>query len=185
MPRTCKTHPPALKAKVALEAIKAQRRTTEIAQAYGVHPNLVKSWKRLLVELLAEILTPQTAPSLPVADREKEGLYRQIGFSRELVGQLDFEANGRFQHPRISASCWTCRAPATTTRQRQSLPSTSGSCVSTTNSFGTPYFAADAWPRGRAARHQSQTRATANALDGHRSALTQTGAALLHLRPFP
>ena len=43
MPRTRKNHPPALKAKVAVEAIKAQRTTTEIAQLYGVHPNLVGS----------------------------------------------------------------------------------------------------------------------------------------------
>ena len=96
MPRTRKTHPPALKAKVALEAIKAQRTTTEIAQAYGVHPNLVTSWKKLLLEVLPEIFTPQTAPSRPVADREKEELYRQIGqmkvemdFLKKTVGQLD------------------------------------------------------------------------------------------------
>lgn len=79
MPRTRKHHPPALKAKVALEAIKAQRTTSEIAQIYGVHPNLVAAWKKLALELLPEIFTPQTAQARPAADREKEELYRQIG----------------------------------------------------------------------------------------------------------
>ena len=88
MPRTRKTHPPALKAKVALEAIKAQRTTTEIAQAYGVHPNLVTSWKKLLLEVLPEIFTPQTAPSRPVADREKEERIREA-CRRNVVRSVD------------------------------------------------------------------------------------------------
>ena len=41
MPRTRKNHPPSLKAKVALEAIKAHRTTVEIAQMFGVHPTQV------------------------------------------------------------------------------------------------------------------------------------------------
>src|ERR671929_111665 len=36
MPRTRKSHPPSLKAKVAIEAIKAHKTTTQIAQIYGV-----------------------------------------------------------------------------------------------------------------------------------------------------
>lgn len=96
MPRTRKNHPPALKAKVAVEAIKAQRTTTEIAQVYGVHPNLVGSWKKLALELLPELFTPQTATSHPAVDDEKQELYRQIGqmkvemdFLKKTVGQLD------------------------------------------------------------------------------------------------
>lgn len=95
MPRTRKTHPPALKAKVALEAIKAQRTTTEIAQIYGVHPNVVTAWKKLLLDVLPEIFMPQNAPARPVVDQEKEELYRQIGqmkvemdFLKKTVGQL-------------------------------------------------------------------------------------------------
>ena len=38
MPKTRKSHPPSLKAKVAVEAIKAHRTTTQIAQMFGVHP---------------------------------------------------------------------------------------------------------------------------------------------------
>ncbi len=96
MPRTRKNHPPALKAKVAVEAIKAQRTTTEIAQVYGVHPNLVGAWKKLALELLPELFAPQSTTSRPAADREKEELYRQIGqmkvemdFLKKTIGQLD------------------------------------------------------------------------------------------------
>ncbi len=96
MPRTRKNHPPALKAKVAVEAIKAQRTTTEIAQLYGVHPNLVGSWEKLALELLPELFTPKSSTSRPVVDDEKQERYRQIGqmkvemdFLKKTVGQLD------------------------------------------------------------------------------------------------
>ena len=89
MPRTRKKHSATLKAKVALEAIKAQRTTSEIAQTFGVHPNLVASWKKHAIELLPELFTPQTAaPSKPAQDAAKENeLYQQIG---QLKVELDF-----------------------------------------------------------------------------------------------
>lgn len=96
MPGTRKNYTPALKAKVAIEAIKGHRTTTEIAQTFGVHPNLVANWKKLALKLLPEVFTPQTGPVRPAVDREKEELYRQIGqmkvemdFLKKTVGQLD------------------------------------------------------------------------------------------------
>jgi len=38
MPRTRKNHPPTLKAKVAVEAIRTHKTTAQIAQMFGVHP---------------------------------------------------------------------------------------------------------------------------------------------------
>ena len=38
MPRTRKSHPLSLKAKVAVEAIKAHKTAAQIAQMFGVHP---------------------------------------------------------------------------------------------------------------------------------------------------
>lgn len=96
MPKTRKNHSPSLKAKVAIEAIKGQRTTAEIAQMFSVHPNLVGNWKKLAIELLPEVFTPQTAQARPAVDREKEELYRQIGqmkvemdFLKKTIGQLD------------------------------------------------------------------------------------------------
>ncbi len=88
MPRTRKSHPPALKAKVAIEAIKANRTTSEIAQAFSVHPNLVVNWKKQAIELLPELFTPQNAsPTKPANDPDKADLYRQIG---QMKVELDF-----------------------------------------------------------------------------------------------
>jgi transposase-like protein len=87
MPKPRKNHPPALKAKVAIEAIKGMRTTSEIAQAFGVHPNLVSNWKKHAPDLLPELFAPQTGAARPAADREKEELYRQIG---QMKVELDF-----------------------------------------------------------------------------------------------
>lgn len=78
MPRTRKTHSPALKAKVAVEAIKEQRTVSEIAQTFSVHPNLVSSWKRQALELLPEIFTP----SPPVRRGLKPTLRRRNSTAR-------------------------------------------------------------------------------------------------------
>ena len=41
MPKTRKSHPPSLKAKVAVDAIKAHKTAAQIAQMFGVHPTQV------------------------------------------------------------------------------------------------------------------------------------------------
>lgn len=46
MPNTRKNHPPSLKAKVAVEAIRNHKTTAQIAQTFGVHPTLVGGWKK-------------------------------------------------------------------------------------------------------------------------------------------
>jgi hypothetical protein len=46
MPKTRKSHPPSLKAKVAFEAIKAHKTAAQIAQMFGAHPNQVGGWKQ-------------------------------------------------------------------------------------------------------------------------------------------
>ncbi len=96
MPRTRKNHPAKLKAKVAIEAIEGQRTISEIAQQYGVHPNLVFSWKRQAIELMPELFSPQTVDSGSEADAEKQELYRQIGqmkvemdFLKKTLGRVD------------------------------------------------------------------------------------------------
>ena len=72
MPRIRKTHSPALKAKVAVEAIKEQRTVSEIAQTFSIHPNLVSSWKRQALELLPEIFTPPVGWSGAACHRPRE-----------------------------------------------------------------------------------------------------------------
>src|SRR5216683_5578406 len=57
MPGTRKSHPPSLKAKVAVEAIKAHKTTAQIAQMFGVHPTQVGGWKKQALAGLSEIFS--------------------------------------------------------------------------------------------------------------------------------
>lgn len=50
MAKTRKQYSPALKAKVALEAVKQTRTTAELAQAYEVHPVQISQWKKQLLD---------------------------------------------------------------------------------------------------------------------------------------
>ena len=86
MPRTRKTHPPSLKAKVAVEAIRGVRTAAEIAKAFDVHPNLVANWKRQALEQLPAIFSSAQAARQD-SDPEKDTLYQQIG---KLKVELDF-----------------------------------------------------------------------------------------------
>ena len=40
------SYPPTLKAKIAVEAIRAQKTIIELAQLYHINPNLVAKWKK-------------------------------------------------------------------------------------------------------------------------------------------
>ena len=45
-----KNHRPEFKAKVALEALKGERTTAELSGRFGIHPTMIHSWKRALLE---------------------------------------------------------------------------------------------------------------------------------------
>jgi len=87
MPRTRKNHPATLKAKVALEAIKAHKTTTQIAQMFGVHPTQVGGWKKQALAGLPDIFGNGRQQLRQQADAEKDELYKQIG---QLKVELDF-----------------------------------------------------------------------------------------------
>lgn len=79
MPRTRKSYPPSLKAKVAVDAIRAQKTITELAQFYSVNPNLITKWKKQALEGLPEIFRQPHNSNGTVADAEKDELFKQIG----------------------------------------------------------------------------------------------------------
>jgi transposase-like protein len=85
MPRTRKNHPPSLKAKVAVEAIRGLKTTAQIAHVFGVHPTLVAGWKKQALSQLPEIFS--NGHTKQHADTEKDELFKQIG---QLKVELDF-----------------------------------------------------------------------------------------------
>src|ERR1700758_950244 len=92
MPKTRKSHPPSLKAKVAVEAIKAHRTTAQIAQMFGVHPTQVGGWKKQALAGLPDIFGNGREQIRQQSDTEKDELYKQIG---QLKVELDFLKNHR------------------------------------------------------------------------------------------
>jgi len=87
MPRTRKNHPPSLKARVAIEAIKGHKTTAQIAQMFGVHPTLVGGWKKQALAGLPEVFGNGHDRLRQQADAEKDELFKQIG---QLKVELDF-----------------------------------------------------------------------------------------------
>jgi len=61
--RTRRTHSAAIKAKVALAAVKGERTLAELAQQFDVHPNQITEWKRQLQERAADVFGATGAPS--------------------------------------------------------------------------------------------------------------------------
>ncbi len=77
MPRTRKTYPASLKAKMALEAIRGTRTAAEVAKVYDARPNLVATWKKQALEQMPSIFAGAVAR--PDSDPEKDALYQEIG----------------------------------------------------------------------------------------------------------
>jgi transposase-like protein len=76
-----------MKAKIALEAIRCQKTTNEIAAEYGVHPTQITQWKKQALDELPQIFSRSNG------DREKSeealiaSLYQQIG---QLKVEVDY-----------------------------------------------------------------------------------------------
>jgi transposase len=87
MPNTRKNHPPSLKAKVAVEAIKEHKTAGQIAQTFGVHPTQVGFWKKQALAGLPDVFGNGRQQMREQADLEKDELYKTIG---QLKVELDF-----------------------------------------------------------------------------------------------
>jgi len=74
-----RVHPPAFKAKVALEAIKEQKTIAELSSIYGVHSTQITKWKKKALDFISQIFSDKLQQQQKSDDELIQELYRQIG----------------------------------------------------------------------------------------------------------
>ena len=78
-----KRHGKNLKAEVAMEAVRGQKTTAEIASAYKVHPSQVNQWKKHLKDSVPELFCSE--------QKKKKSKSTDEGALFEEIGRLKFE----------------------------------------------------------------------------------------------
>lgn len=75
----------ALKAKVAIEAVKSEKTINQIASIYQVHPNQVYKWKKQALDLLPKAMSDRRNNDHTNGHADVAKLYQQIG----QLGRID------------------------------------------------------------------------------------------------
>ena len=65
-------HSPEFKAKIALEAIKGKFTVVELSEKYDVHPSLIRSWKRMVLDSAPRIMEKGAKALDPGTESRKE-----------------------------------------------------------------------------------------------------------------
>jgi len=78
------------KAKVALDAIREELTTAELAKKYDIHPTMITGWKKAAIENMASAFDGKMTAAPPISEQEVEKLHAKIG---QLVVERDFLAN--------------------------------------------------------------------------------------------
>src|SRR6201987_6444497 len=90
MSKMRRTMDAALKAKIALEALREQATVADLATRYQVHPNQIYAWKKQLQEHAARVFDPKIGQDAEAASsRAIEKLHAKIG---QLTIENDFFA---------------------------------------------------------------------------------------------
>jgi len=82
-----KKYPPSFKAKVALEAIREDKTSADLASQYQVHPSQIRKWKSMALNGMIELFTDNGQKRHKEKDLFIEELYKEIG---QLKVELDW-----------------------------------------------------------------------------------------------
>ena len=74
-----RVHPPAFKAKVALEAIKETKTIAELSSIYEIHPTQITKWKHRAIVGLEQLFSDKWKKDEEQKDELLRALYEQIG----------------------------------------------------------------------------------------------------------
>jgi transposase len=77
------------KAKVAMEALREELTTSQLAAKYGVHQTMIGDWKRQAMEGLVTVFSSEVEAKEGIREEELEKLHAKIG---QLVVERDFLA---------------------------------------------------------------------------------------------
>ena len=87
MAKKRKLHPAAFKAQVALAALKGDKTVNELASMHGVHPTMIHTWKKQLLDNAEEVFQSGSKTSSVEHEALQAQLYEQIG---RLKTELDW-----------------------------------------------------------------------------------------------
>ena len=87
MKKTRKRYSADFKAKVALEAIREELTTAELAKKYGIHPTMISGWKKVAIANMASAFGGGSSVEPTISERDVEKLHAKIG---QLVVERDF-----------------------------------------------------------------------------------------------
>lgn len=79
-------HPPAFKAKVAVEALKETKTIAELSSQFAVHPTQIKQWRDIMEQNGATLYTDHHQKK----EREQEDLMRRL---YEQIGKLQIQVD--------------------------------------------------------------------------------------------
>ena len=83
-----KKYSPEFKAKIALQAVRSNMSLTQIAEKYNVHENMIRLWKKRLLDELPSLFSDRRKKLDLNEEKIANELYSQIGRMKVEIDQL-------------------------------------------------------------------------------------------------